>query len=72
MAENRTAELLAGILDLAPAGVPPHPPGPCDALCVPICTGRGGEVGYRAPTTGAVLAGGVRPPTSPSGYATAT
>jgi hypothetical protein len=72
MATSSLADLLAGVLDLAPA-TPPHPPGPCDALCVPSCTGRGGgDTGYRAPETDAVLAAAVRPPTSPKRYATAT
>jgi hypothetical protein len=39
MTERTITQLLAGVLDLAPAGAPPHPPGPCAALCVPTCTG---------------------------------
>jgi hypothetical protein len=37
MDDHPLADLLAGLLDLAPAGSPPHPPGGCDALCVPTC-----------------------------------
>jgi hypothetical protein len=40
MTEPTFADLLAGVIDLAPSGSPPHPPGPCSALCVPACTGR--------------------------------
>ena len=40
MTEPTVADLLAGVIDLAPAGSPPHRPGPCTALCVPACTGR--------------------------------
>jgi hypothetical protein len=40
MTERTVAELLAGVIDLTPSGSPPHPPGPCTALCVPACTGR--------------------------------
>jgi hypothetical protein len=68
MAENSTAELLAGILDLAPAAAPPHPPGPCDALCVPSCVGGGGAGTYRAARSAERRSAS----TSPSEYATAT
>ena len=46
------ADLLAGTIDLAPRGAPPHRPGPCTALCVPTCTGS--EIGAAAapPTPG--------------------
>jgi len=40
MTEPTVADLLAGVIDLTPSGSPPHPPGPCTALCVPACTGR--------------------------------
>jgi hypothetical protein len=40
MTEPTFADLLAGLIDLAPSGTPPHRPGPCTALCVPACTGR--------------------------------
>ena len=33
-----TTELLAGLLDLADPRRPPHPDGPCTALCVPSCS----------------------------------
>lgn len=33
-------DLLAGVIDLAPAATAPHGPGPCTALCVPACAGE--------------------------------
>jgi hypothetical protein len=39
MPDHTFADLLAGVIDLAPSGTPPHPPGPCTALCVPACVG---------------------------------
>jgi hypothetical protein len=45
--------LLAGLIDLADPGRPPHPGGhPCGALCVPACTGTDGSEPDRvSPTT---------------------
>lgn len=40
MTEPTVADLLAGVIDLTPAGSPPHRPGPCTALCVPACAGQ--------------------------------
>jgi hypothetical protein len=39
MSERTVADLLAGMIDLAPSGTPPHGPDPCTALCVPACAG---------------------------------
>ena len=50
MTEPTITQLLAGVIDLTPAGAPPHPPGSCSALCVPACTGR--RSGNEAPTGG--------------------
>jgi len=38
MYEPAINDLLAGVIDLAPADAAPHPPGPCPDLCVPGCT----------------------------------
>ena len=38
MYEPAISDLLAGVIDLAPADTAPHPPGPCPDLCVPGCT----------------------------------
>ena len=37
MYEPAIGDLLAGVIDLAPADTAPHPPGPCPDLCVPGC-----------------------------------
>lgn len=37
MPEHTFADLLAGVIDLAPGGAPPHDAGPCADLCVPAC-----------------------------------
>ena len=39
MPDHTFTDLLAGVIDLAPSGTPPHRPGPCTALCVPACAG---------------------------------
>jgi hypothetical protein len=39
MPEHTFADLLAGVIDLAPS-TPPHGPGPCPDLCVPGCAQR--------------------------------
>ena len=39
MPDHTVTDLLAGVIDLAPSGTPPHRPGPCTALCVPACAG---------------------------------
>jgi hypothetical protein len=54
MTERTITQLLAGVIDLTPAGAPPHPPGSCSALCVPACTGR--RSGNGVPTGGATEA----------------
>jgi hypothetical protein len=47
MDDHPMAELLAGLLDLTPAGSPPHPPGACAALCVPTCCAEPGPAADR-------------------------
>lgn len=44
--------LLAGLIDLAEPGRPPHPSGrPCGALCVPACTATHRRGPYEEPPT---------------------
>jgi hypothetical protein len=52
MTERTLTQLLAGVIDLTPTGAPPHPPGPCTALCVPACTSD--RPGRRPPIGGPV------------------
>ena len=60
MTDIPTAVLLAGVLDLAPTAAP-HPPGPCDALCVPSCVDGGRAEAYpAAPADRTAPAGPVR------------
>ena len=56
MYEPAINDLLAGVIDLAPADTAPHAPGPCPDLCTPACTGSD-EV-PAAPTSAEEIAAG--------------
>jgi hypothetical protein len=65
MTERTTTQLLAGVLDLVPTGVPPHPPRRCTALCVPACTG--GRPDHDSPIGGLTRAQSPMVPAEPAG-----